>query len=927
MDRGPGLKYLAPITLDQAAARPDRAADWIVKATLAVREASLRAIETARAHSEADAREAATKRTEAELAAEAQARAKAQARAVAENEARVRAEERAREEAEQERAAAVLRGAQKEAAMSRIRAALASNYLAVDGMLAADPSRELISRDELDLLKTQFVQQWAAGELPDPLDAEQASAVAATGGDLKVVARAGSGKTRTLIARAAFLQKHCGVLPDELLLLAFNRKAAHEIKDRLGGVLGDDLPHAMTFHALAHAIVHPDEQLLVDDRSIGQLGLSREIQDVIDEHIRSPAWHDRIRDLMLAHFREEWERIVEGAVDLPIEEFLVHRRAVPRETLRGEYVKSFGEREIANALFEHDVRYLYERNHRWNGVNYRPDFTIFHADGGVIIEYFGLEGDPDYDEMSEDKRKYWARRDGWTLLEYSPQDLASAGPAGFRGLLTADLAARGVPTRLRDEEEIWQDIRRRAVDRFSQAMSTFVGRCRKLEVAPERLDSMIAAHVPATRSEELFLEVAHSVYSGYLARLGQLGQDDFDGLMWRAATLAREGTTRFVRDHGRESGDLEHLRYVLVDEFQDFSYMFYEMLGAIRQANPNVQFFCVGDDWQAINGFAGAELRFFTEFPRYFRNTADRTITTNYRSTASIVRAGNALMKGEGAAAKARVGASNGRVWVCPLDRFAPTAFEREQHEGDEITPAVLRLVRRFLDEGLRVVMLSRRNHVNGYVRYRHPATQTGEGLDRFLMHIRSFVPEDDRARVTISTAHGYKGLEQSAVIVLDAMQGSYPLIHPSWLFLRIFGDSLETIEKDERRLFYVAITRAQHSLALITDNSRRSPFLGEIAFNEQLDILNWSELPEVGSLDGAHVEVRAYGAFSVRDQLKGLGYRYQPDGKYWFKTVLEEGFSWGALREQAWTIGCGRIEVLASAGTVINTTAIDQIG
>ena len=54
------------------------------------------------------------------------------------------------------------------------------------------------------------------------------------------------------------------------------------------------------------------------------------------------------------------------------------RRSLPRESLGGEYVKSYGEKVIADFLFEHDIAYKYERNHWWSGINYRPDFTIFH---------------------------------------------------------------------------------------------------------------------------------------------------------------------------------------------------------------------------------------------------------------------------------------------------------------------------------------------------------------------------------------------------------------------------------------------------------------------------------------------------------------------------------------------------------------------
>ena len=56
----------------------------------------------------------------------------------------------------------------------------------------------------------------------------------------------------------------------------------------------------------------------------------------------------------------------------------------------------------------------------------------------------------------------------------------------------------------------------------------------------------------------------------------------------------------------------------MIDEYQDFSELFYRLMDAVREQNPRVRFFCVGDDWQAINGFAGSDLRFFQNFEHLF---------------------------------------------------------------------------------------------------------------------------------------------------------------------------------------------------------------------------------------------------------------------------------------------------------------------
>jgi DNA helicase IV len=240
------------------------------------------------------------------------------------------------------------------------------------------------------------------------------------------------------------------------------------------------------------------------------------------------------------------------------------------------------------------------------------------------------------------------------------------------------------------------------------------------------------------------------------------------------------------------------------------------------------------------------------------------------------------------------------------------------RHGGDEITPAVLRLVRNFLNQGLEVVLLSRRNGVPWYVNFSTDAGMALNPLSQFLEHVRSFLPEEDRGRVSISTAHSFKGLEKPAVIVLDAVQRSYPLIHPHWVFLRVFGDSIDSIVDEERRLFYVAVTRAKDSLALITETPRESPFLDDIGSHATIYNLSWEDLHVVPSLDGPHIEIRVSNAFNVKDQLKDLRFRWNSEGQYWYKAVFKEGFSFDRLIAQPWVTGGVKVQVYDENGDLL---------
>ncbi len=440
---------------------------------------------------------------------------------------RRRKEEQAREEwqrkVEQDLERDRLKSAARDKALSELQDAMRTNFLGVDDLYQSTYS-DALDRPAFLRKKAVFAREWiaanaSAGSSRNLPDGEQSAAISSVHGNIQVVARAGSGKTTTLVNRSMFLLKHCRVAPSELLLLAFNRKAATEIRRSLllrlvpeaseeiqreidkarkhverdrrppGDVdaeaveavaekFAGRLPHVMTFHALAYAIVHPQGQILFDGQDSDSLGLSRAVQDVIDEFMQRPATRDRIQELMMDHFREDWDKIVAGGFNLGMEDMLALKRALPRETLGGELVKSRGEKAIADFLFEHGIPYKYERNHWWSGVNYKPDFTIFTEEkAGVIIEYFGLAGDAKYDRLTEEKQKYWAAKKGWSLVSLFPMDLSGNG--GFEQRLTAELEDRGVRCRRLSEEEIWSRVRHRAVDRFTRAATSFIGRCRK----------------------------------------------------------------------------------------------------------------------------------------------------------------------------------------------------------------------------------------------------------------------------------------------------------------------------------------------------------------------------------------------------------------------------------------------------------------
>lgn len=341
----------------------------------------------------------------------------------------------------------------------------------------------------------------------------------------------------------------------------------------------------------------------------------------------------------------------------------------------------------------------------------------------------------------------------------------------------------------------------------------------------------------------------------------------------------------------------------MIDEYQDFSDLFYRLIKAVREQNPQANFFCVGDDWQAINGFAGSDLRFYQDFEQFFQPSGKLNISTNYRSASSIVEIGNTLMQGLGVPARANK-SDVGKVEIVDLATFQPIHKEKEEHRGDILTPAVLRLVNKAIKEEKEVVLLSRKNSLNSlpwYVNYAKIKKLPKNGkLENFLKLLCFYLPEDLQHKLTISTAHKYKGLEKKVVIVLDAVPRCYPLLHPDLMFNRVFGDTIERVVEEERRLFYVALTRAVENLFIITETNNVSPFLEDLQKRKIIYSLDWSDYPPLVETT-KHITVRignqhgrgSKPTVAIKDLLKAENYIYRTNvWNAWLRTYPAQGFS-----------------------------------
>jgi len=276
-----------------------------------------------------------------------------------------------------------------------------------------------------------------------------------------------------------------------------------------------------------------------------------------------------------------------------------------------------------------------------------------------------------------------------------------------------------------------------------------------------------------------------------------------------------------------------------------------------------------------------------------------------------------------------------GHVWLATAADFLPSVNEQTRHGDDNITPMVLRLAAWALERDKDIVVLCRTQNPPGFVNYKaHQGLDGGfqaSGIERFRALIRSYFPEHQRPKIKVSTAHGFKGLQGSVVVILDAVAGCYPLIHQDWIFLRLFGESVQTITDEARRLFYVALTRAVDTLVIFTEENKKSPFLEDIERKFTLHPISWGAFPPVtAKSDRLKVMVGnqpfrgSKPTIEIKDFLKQEGYTYSKGE--WMKSFAQEGFSFETFSKSPWSASADGVlvRVLDEQDRLINSYRVD---
>lgn len=653
-----------------------------------------------------------------------------------------------------------------------------------------------------------------------------------------LVASAGSGKSATMVGKVAYVLEKKLYRPEEILVLAFNKSAADELKVRIAKQMNVDEDavgcRVTTFHALGRGIIQevegrPPQLANWVEHPAGE---AKAIEEIIQDLAKADSEFQRLWiELLILHPKADIPREVFDS-DTDYERYVSERRSKGRASIRalGDiYVKSLQEQSIANWLWLNSVEFEYEKQVAVDDVDddgdetgaederdddeaeevrhVHPDF--YYPATKTVHEHFAINADgtspfANYLMHAESKRRGYRESE----MDFFETTSAQATDGTLLAVLKLELERREIPLAQRSPDEVQKAVNPRVVKHYHQLIGTCIKHIRSSQLTLDMLFERAKSLHDKERAR-IFARVIWLITEAYSKKLADAGRIDFDSMIGDATRLVE--TRRYVSPYS----------LILVDEFQDISDPRANLIKALRQQNPFAKVFAVGDDWQSIYRFAGSDISIFTRFQENFGTSWQGRLEQTYRCNQLIADVAAKFVQRNPAQLKKSVRST--RPAISKSIRVVPVKPVRGKVDYGPACGQVLERLDGFLGGIAGQWRTDAKPKLKALVLWRYNYLDPFEGR----------IPKFDHLEVEAFSFHRAKGLEADYTILIDVSEGDYGV--PS----RIEDDELlhlvipepETFPyAEERRLFYVALTRASRGVFLLTNADQQSRYIDELA-------------------------------------------------------------------------------------------------
>ena len=752
---------------------------------------------------------------------------------------------------------------------------------------------------EINQLNEQFVEEEKNNYVElfssidnKSLDEQQKTVCVRNQNATLVVAGAGTGKTLTICGKVRYLLSK-GINANEILLISFTNKVCDELSERLVKISNTKIK-AQTFHKFALSVIN--EKLKIADEDYA----SRIIGEIFKELVNNDfefqyMFLEEFADEYIKYLKEQREHekhsseikeLLEKNSELKFLKDLEHIDIGDLlTTFNKEKVKSPYERTIANTLYLLGIKYEYEsfyhtdlkidKKHEWLET-YKPDFYL--PDFNIYIEHFAnpnwfkdKEARVKYKKQMRDKIKAHKKYKTNLICSHS-----SYGENLIKNLLE-NLKSYKINVTV-DIQEILKNIEQlKELDFIHSKVKNFQTFIKLFKNNNYKIDKF------SSFNRTNFIKMVEKIYLLYQKHLKENNMLDFEDII----NVANQKLSRYKSHQNK-------YKYVIVDEYQDVSKNKVELLNNLIRIY-DCRLLCVGDDWQSIYRFAGSDTNLFTNFEKYVNFSELLKIETTYRNSQELINASSYFIQKNNTQIKKQLVSNKHISKPILVDYLEYSEFKTivnlaaQDKKNIKKSPklilikddARIKKLIKFLEVAISknykdILILGRNNfdiEIFEALPYAMPDLfkKDKSDYDTNILKYKSL-------KLTCMTIHKSKGLEADAVVLWNIREGVRGLPDTK-------GDEEELKQvltkpdtkpyAEDRRLFYVALTRTKNEVLIIALNGHLSSFVNELISEQKQHIAsNKATCQKCGAEMIFFKEYDFYGCSNYR--LTGCDYRIQ---------------------------------------------------
>lgn len=667
----------------------------------------------------------------------------------------------------------------------------------------------------------QLLQDYFGNIEGKSLDEQQRNALITDEYSNLIVAGAGSGKTLTIIGKVKYLIEQKQIKPDEILLLSFTKKTVDELNVRLKNIGLN--AKATTFHKLGYDIIKKHQSIspaVTNDNTLRKVIKQYIDEDIFNDTNALEAYVTYLACYMNIpeendNFDSLGEKIdVEKGIDFQTlkskceSDELNKISKAKLDTIQGEKVKSTEELTIANFLFLNGINYEYEKPYPYGDNIYRPDFYL--TDYDLYLEHFGVDensranwltplNEEKYIEEMEIKRQKHKENNTKLLETYSYYNRDKILLDKLREMLENE----NVIFKPRDIKSIYSKVASNDKNfgkEITKLIETFINLSKSRKLNYEDI-SAIFTDRNKTRNkfmlerQEMFLKFALQVLKRYDNKLNEICEIDFNDMINQSTDLVKINKPDF------------NYRYIIIDEYQDISFSRFKLIKEIRDLTK-ARLVCVGDDWQSIYRFAGSDISLFSNFEKYVGKYELLFIENTYRNSQELIDISSRYIKKN----KAQIDKAPKSIKES-LDNPIKLVYYSNEDAEQVLINEIQTLINLYGNKS--ILILGRHGFdINDFIKKtKDSKILYNERNDK--IEIKGL----EGYEIKYITVHKSKGLEADNTIILNLRNhilGFPNKMNDDPMLSLLLSDYEEYRFAEERRLFYVALTRTKNKVILM---------------------------------------------------------------------------------------------------------------